>query len=594
VLLAISAPGAGDTGRDIATRVVSRFGKPDTLIERAGSILGSWRAAAGERVDVEGGFVLEGWSDWDEKPTPDSLSCARGDFVLMALQAEGILLGSGLASGFRPIYVASLPCGVSVAGTRLAALRMLIDDREALDLDAVCAYCVLQAFPPPDSTPYSQIRQVPMGEAWIICGAAKPRRIKSSRPFRGETLLASEDEYAERMRHEVTASIRRATHGATRVALSVSGGLDSGTILSVLCHEAQSGRKTPSFDAFALSFDGAPEWDDRPFRRALSERWSVSIHEIEPAGPGFSAAALLGHLVIDGMPCRAVGLPLGGEIARRAKTFGSRVLITGEGGDDVLNGQAGFYGDLLRKGHLVTALRGVWGLRALPWRRHPRWRSLLQLRTALSPFEPRSVRRHRQRRWLDQHYPWAGPRLRRLLDRVASDQRPRIPVDASPEDRYRELLSMRVFADSPRIRSQEEVVGGHVHRAPFLDDEFLRFVATLPPLTLLQGGYKRGLLRNSMRGLLPESLRIRQTKSFIEPAFLDMTAGRGVRILEELIDVRMLADLGIVEPKRFRAHYEDVAAQPLKRGWVYLWTFAAAEAFLRMNAGAGSYGASWS
>ena len=117
---------------------------------------------------------------------------------------------------------------------------------------------------------------------------------------------------------------------------------------------------------------------------------------------------------------------------------------------------------------------------------------------------------------------------------------------------------MRIFADLGVVRSQAEAIGDHVQRNPFLDDEFLRFVATLPPLALFQGGYRRGLLREAMRGLLPEDLRLRETKAHFEPALVELMAPHGgVRTVADLADVRMLADLGLVEPRIFRAHFKD-------------------------------------
>jgi asparagine synthase (glutamine-hydrolysing) len=595
VLVAVSAD-TSEASSAVLLRIRGRFGEPDAILGREGDRLASWRSPAGTQVDAAEEWIAEGAIEWNRGPaSPDrragrtlshaDLQEARGDFVLMALRSEGVLLASGVANGFRPIYVATLAAGTVVASTRMTALLPILGERTSFDVDALCAACTSLASPRPDATPYAAVRQVPMGRAWLVRAGTPPDSYSVERPFRETSLLSDAGGYADRLRSELLAAVRRATRGASRVALSVSGGVDSGTVLSLLAHERRANGGGPPFDAFAVTFDAPAAWDDRPYRQLLSDHWSVPIAEIDPAGMMLSQRAVRSHLVVDGLPCRAVGLPLAAEMARRADLKGSRIFVTGEGGDDVLNGQPGLYGDLLRTGHAIQAIRGVLGLRALPWRSLRRLRSLLQLRTALSPFEPAPLRRRRQRYGLLTAYPWAGPRLVRFVEQVLSEDRPRLSLDASAEERYRALRSMTVFNDLARGRGQEEVVGGHVRRDPFLDDEFLRFVATLPPLALLQGGYKRGLLRESMRGLLPEALRLRQTKSFIEPAFVRMTSGAGgVRAIEDLIDARMLADLGIVEPKRFRAHYEEVAAQPADRGWLYLWAFIAVEAFLRFHA----------
>jgi hypothetical protein len=60
-----------------------------------------------------------------------------------------------------------------------------------------------------------------------------------------------------------------------------------------------------------------------------------------------------------------------------------------------------------------------------------------------------------------------------------------------------------------------------------------------------------------------------------------VTAAGGLEALEDLVDVRMLADLGLVEPGPFRAHFEAVKEHPLDIGWRSMWPVLATEAFLR-------------
>jgi hypothetical protein len=182
--------------------------------------------------------------------------------------------------------------------------------------------------------------------------------------------------------------------------------------------------------------------------------------------------------------------------------------------------------------------------------------------------------------------PWAGPRLRQHLNAVANIYPPRQSLDWSPAERYESLLSMPNSESCVISRAQMESVAGHVQRDPFLDDDFLRFVATLPPLSLIYGDYRRGLLREAMRGLLPEGLRLRETKAYFEPALWQMIeAAGGFKVLEDLADVRMMADLGLVEPRPFREHFDEIRRKPLEVGWPRMWATLAVEAFLRQYAG---------
>ena len=130
-------------------------------------------------------------------------------------------------------------------------------------------------------------------------------------------------------------------------------------------------------------------------------------------------------------------------------------------------------------------------------------------------------------------------------------------------------------------------MGGYTLRSPFLDDDFLRFVATLPPLSLMQGGFLRGLMRDAMRGLVPESLRLRETKGtfywFVEQT---LEKAGSLDVLKALADTRMLADLGLVEPKSFREFFDALRSAPNDSvNYSDAWRVLAAEAFLRLHAG---------
>jgi asparagine synthase (glutamine-hydrolysing) len=159
-------------------------------------------------------------------------------------------------------------------------------------------------------------------------------------------------------------------------------------------------------------------------------------------------------------------------------------------------------------------------------------------------------------------------------------------LDWSPQQRYDALVSHPTFAGTWTFRSQEELLGGYAKSDPYVDDGFLRFVATLPPLALLHGNFRRGLLREAMRGLVPEDVRLRETKAGFTPALvrtLELLGGFG--IFRHLAEVRMLADLGLVEPNAFRAAFERAAAAPLREALWDVLPSLSVEAFLRECAG---------
>ena len=122
---------------------------------------------------------------------------------------------------------------------------------------------------------------------------------------------------------------------------------------------------------------------------------------------------------------------------------------------------------------------------------------------------------------------------------------------------------------------------------PFFDDGVVEFVASLRPEVLTHGEWSRGLFRHAMRGLVPETLRLRQDKSRFGPALQQvLESAGGFSSLEPLAKATALADMGLVEPKRFRERFDELVRTPTAGGlWLEIWPVLAGEAFLRQSPG---------
>jgi len=576
---------------DFRTRESERFlarlsasvGRPNTTLEDSSWALWAWPPAS---VDLTRTSVIEGWLDLQGPITLTSVRQAGGDFALAAPMHDGLLLAAGPAGGHRPIFVARPSSSSLLASTRLSALLRVLPPRCALDLDFLAASIVHFGGYPSSKTPYRNIQRLPLGEAWLALRDGNQERLSTFRPLAARELRVSERDTAVLFREALTSSVRRAIQGARRVAVAVSGGLDSSAVFSIAQSLANAGDLADPPLGLAFDFDAPSAGDDRAYWQSLAEHLKVNILGITP---GEASGFLRPQLVLDAIPCRAATTALSVTLAKRALEQGVGVVLSGVGGDDVANGQLALFGDLVRKGRLraaTTALLGMRGLYHMGKAHRLRYLAL----TSMRPFVPSMVKRAAWAREMNGMYPWAGPRLRRHLRDVATVwiSAPRPSLDDEPSERYRKLLALPIFRFIHLIRHQEEAAGGNIRRDPFLDDEFLRFVATLPAFSLMQGGFLRGLLRESMRGLLPERVRLRETKGYVAYAIMQMVAAAGgSRVIEDLSDVRMLADLQIIEPKPFQRHFKRILREPFCIGLGGFWPAIAAEAFVRQHAGEG-------
>ena len=186
---------------------------------------------------------------------------------------------------------------------------------------------------------------------------------------------------------------------------------------------------------------------------------------------------------------------------------------------------------------------------------------------------------------------WAGARLRaaialqteRALDHAFAPR-------ADAASRFAAETSGPELEGLVWYRHQKEVVTGLSRRDPFLDVGLVRFVTALPPEWLVHGSIRRGLFREAIAGLVPESLRMRPNKAGFEEGFTRFVRGAGgFEAFRDLAFPTALADLGFVDPRAFARAYDELARGPLDSyGWGDVWPAIAVEGFVR------SRSASWS
>jgi asparagine synthase (glutamine-hydrolysing) len=513
--------------------------------------------------------------------TAETLRVARGDFTLFAATRKGLLVGSGPGSGQRPIYVARLTRGM-IACTHLEPLLAKLDEKPKLETEFLAQSLFLGPAVSTTLTPYVGIQKVPQGEAWLL-GEHGIRRERLDRPLRDQELRGTDQELAVMLRESLTKAIQRASGTGEKVAISASGGLDSSALLALAQFLGKEGRLDAKLDVYNwVVASPIPTNDDTPYFRALADYLGIVATPITVA----DALEDFGrHMVVDGGPCFFPSLSFWTALSRVGRQRGVEMVISGIGGDQVMEGDPRLLSDLALRGHPLRAVRSALHLRGFG---AGDFKTRLQFvaRPAAARLLSERTRRARVRAGMRKAYPWAGPKLCAYMDVCSETQQRQPSLDSSPSERYEALLRLPGLDDWRVLRSQAEEAGGNSWKEPFLDDDFLRFVATLPPLSLLCGNYLRGLLREATRDLIPDFVRLRETKASFTPPLVELISrSGGFGPLADLARVRRLADLGLVEPAAFAVRFERARRDPLRDGWAHIWKVLTTEAFLRQHAG---------
>ncbi len=455
----------------------------------------------------------------------------------MFLEPTGLVL-SRAPGGGHPLYYAHLPEGGVLVCTRLEPLSRITGARVS---PSAAAHLLAKwsesgsAFP----SPLEGISCLSTNERIHVDSAGGTRRSACMSP-EGDLAGCSTGEAVTELWTQVCAAVRRAAGDAERIAVLLSGGLDSSGLLAALLREGR--RVMP----ITLDFEGPG--DDRPHVRALEEAFGLEVVRIAPLEARDFWREVL---VVDAAPFLNVSGPFELLFSRKAAALGADLLLTGAAGDDVFSGDLRAYAAEFRERPLATAI-SVLGLE-LPWSvgalRRLQHYVIEPLLGGTPLAEP--LRRRRARRLMDR-FPFAGPGLKSVLVQAGADSVDAREPPTSTAERFSWIAEGAWVSEAAERRSQIEILTGVRRRDPFLDPELLAFVAKLPVSMLQRGGWYRGLYRSALAGRLPESVRMRRDKGDIGPAiFALIEAQGGVDAFSELLSMEATGALGLIHPPAF-------------------------------------------
>lgn len=382
------------------------------------------------------------------------------------------------------------------------------------------------------------------------------------------------------LRQALERSVDVALAGVKRAAVLTGGGLDSAVLLGLAVDWA----KRTGGSAFAVSLDFEGPGDDRPHLAALQRHLGCEVLRVTPeeAAPRMALLAT----GVDAAPVTSSTMPMEVEMLVRARAHGAERVLAGAGGDELFGGVPSSLAEMATRGRPLDAMRIARRLQGFHRPGSPAWTWVL--RPLLGRWLPPGLRAWRGRRHAQlPTLSWAGPVVRSYLDerrRLAGEANRRPPRTAAERLRASWDETHQVVVASGR--QAEEHASGTDCWYPYLDRDLMAAVTSLDPELLLHGDRWRGLLRESARDLLPESLRERMDKAHFEPAMRRwMEAAGGLERLRPLASGRELARLGLVEPKPFAEAFDSFAADPSNpHCWVSMWSALAVEAFLRGRA----------
>lgn len=499
----------------------------------------------------------------------------RDACALFLASGRDLLLARGPFGG-RPLYFAMLDDGDTVvACSDLLPVVVQLRDRADVDIDGLAAIVSTSDDGDPTRTAYAQIRKV--DSCQVVLFTAGRKRVSVQVPPPPAMRTGNIGDLAAEFREVLVETIARDARGLSQATVMTGGGLDSSAVLAAAKLGYRQGRHACLFSAVAMDFAGPG--DDRPHLRALCASLGMEALRVRPSD---AVPLVPSVLTADAAPFYWPTFPVEMAAVSRAVRGGAEALFTGSAGDPVTGGDLSLYSEGVFGLRLLPALWGAARLQTM-WPSSPSSRALdLVLRPAMRRVAPRSwLSRKRARRLCKgRQWAWAGPSLRAFLIH-AEPERPQ-------ESWYCSMARSGQLLRIADLRGQFERKSGLVEHSPYLDAKLIEFVASVPREMRFWGHSERGLFREAMRGLLPESVRMRPDKASLEPMVSEVgSAAHGSGALTSLMNMEALGDLGLVQPVAFRSALTKAIAERDGEAWGYAWPALSAEAFLQH--GRGSY-----
>lgn len=464
--------------------------------------------------------LLKGWAQWGL----DALSRFNGMFAFVAFnRASGDIWLVRDRFGVKPLLWGHLPDGGMVFSSSVAAVARLV----SAEVDV--SYCArgvrYKAFEVPGSeAPFNGVNSVPAGgwlriqlaDAGLEIAQGRWYDLKKAVACRVSSIESRTDEdVLEECRQLLEDCVRIRLRSDVPVAVSLSGGLDSSCIAA---HASRNIRDLKGFtygSPDALSSEG-------PVVAAFSQEVGVTAAYIWPLHDARALDELLERsLTFQEAPFGGLSVLAQNEVFRTVRQAGFKVLLGGQGGDEIFAGYRKFFvvatRDALNRRDIGSAVRLVYSLGLMLLH------EVGQARTYWQGLSRYSKKTSFEFSLLDWHSPsvnlW-GSAQGTLSERQMDDiQQWSIPSLLRFEDRN----SMGYGVET---------------RLPFMDYRLVELALALPARLKIARGYGKWTLRRITDGVVPDLVRLNRKKRGFDVTQSWIEGGIGASLRARIDDHR--------------------------------------------------------
>jgi asparagine synthase (glutamine-hydrolysing) len=442
-------------------------------------------------------LILHAYHAWGE----DCVSHLIGDFAFAIWDGPRKQLFCARDHfGVRPFFYARTGNRLIFSNT-LNCVRQHPAVSDTLNDLSIADHLLFEFIQDPTATAFADIQR--LAPAQYLVWTASEFRLKTywTLPDEGGVRYRPAGDYVEHFQELLNAAVSDRLR-SNRISVEMSGGLDSTSVTAVaLAHMRSKG--TPfELEAYTMVFDHLFADPERRYAELAAKHMGIPIHY--SVADDFKLFESSEHTELHRPePVHSPVTEMDSCTMAAAQQAGHRVVLTGWDGDNLLNeSPKPYFRYLFKQGKFLRCLAGM--------ARYAIWQRRL---VPLSFWDWLYGRRGKVERYFPTYPAWLNPELEQRLDlrsrweKYSLPPASRHPIRPAAYYNLAAMIGMSSFFDF--------CDAGVTHRAmefrhPLLDLRVVDYCLSLPPFPWC---VKKEILRESMRGGLPDSVRLRPKTS---------------------------------------------------------------------------------
>jgi len=476
--------------------------------------------------------------------------------------------------GEKPLFYCALARYGTAFASEMKALLVHPSTNDSINHELVSKF-LHGSYPETDTaTMFAQIKRFPAAHAALF--APDGTEIRRWRYWTPDYLDIDQD-YDEQKSIEafgelMTQSVRRRLRSDVAVGSSLSGGLDSSTIVGTVKQILAENAQSPDQAVFSARFEDDPTISEGPDIDRVVSAMQVKSYGVSPTPAGLAAESEKLHWHQE-EPFLSASIYLQWCVARLARENGVTVLLDGQGADELLGGYAYFFRnfqlDKIERLELISAHTNsklFRGRLQVASRQYKNSQRRFNANVALSVTGLLRALLGHPKHWFGNYEIGVPPAKRgsRLRRQMAESMQ------------YTSLPALLRYAD------RNAMAFGRETRLPFLDYDLVDWCIKQPDKAFISNGWQKHILRQSAPPNVPSTIRWRAEKVGYAAPLDHWLCGDLEQWAKERIFAEELQDLEGYDKSTIQRTWDAHQAGKQDNSWA-LWKYISLAEWLNLR-----------